>query len=54
MIKISDEIPTQLKEKYISLFHEFEEKISLEARFANAVEKLDAEIQCIYMRKDWE
>lgn len=54
MKKLSDEIPVVLKDKYIELYNEFEEKATLEAKFANAVEKIDAEIQCIFVKKDWE
>ncbi len=44
MYKIADDLPIILKEKYIQLFQEFEEKKTLESRFATAIDKLDADI----------
>lgn len=44
MKKVKSEMPDVLKNKYEQLFYEFEEKKTLEARFANAIDKLDADI----------
>jgi len=47
MKKIMTEMPEILQGKYEHLFYEFEEKKTLEARFANAIDKLDADIYAI-------
>lgn len=51
MIALPDlikKIPRKIKNKFEKLHYEFEENSTLEAKFANAVDKLDAMIQCLY------
>ncbi len=52
--KLKEEIPYELKEKYILLFNEYEEKTSVEARFATAIDKMDAIIHEIPYKTDWK
>ena len=47
MKKIRLEMPDILEEKYEKLFHEFEARETLESKFANAIDKLDADIYAI-------
>jgi len=52
--KLKNEIPKQLKTKFVNLFNEFEESKTKEAKFANAIDKLDAEIHELDYKKDWK
>ena len=47
MSKVGSEMPDVLREKYFQLFREFEAKETVESRFANAVDKLDADISAM-------
>jgi|SRR3989338_9155384 len=49
----SNNIPAPLREKFISLFNEFEDGKTKEARFAKAIDALDAEIHEMDYKKDW-
>jgi len=52
--EISKDIPEILSEKYLELFKEFEECNSKEAKFAKAIDKLDAEIHEMDYKEDWK
>ncbi len=52
--KLKNEIPKQLKAKFVNLFNEFEENKTKEAKFAWAIDKLDAEIHELDYKKDWK
>jgi len=55
MEKLSREIPDpKFGKKIKEFFHEFEENKTPEAKFANAIDKLDAIIQEIDYKKDWK
>jgi len=47
MKKIKEDIPAILRDKFEHIFHEFEEKKTLEARFAHAIDKLDADLHAM-------
>ena len=51
---LKEKIPKKLKLKYIHLFTEFEEKKTAEAKFAKAIDALDAEIQEMDYKEDWK
>ncbi|MDR0607005.1 MAG: HD domain-containing protein [Candidatus Peribacteria bacterium] len=46
MQKIASTLPSFMGEKYKKLYEEFETKSTPEARFAQAMDKLDAQLQC--------
>ena len=52
--KLKNEFPEVLKNKFIKLFNEFEEQKTKEARFAKAIDQLDAEIQVLDYKEDWK
>lgn len=54
MEKLKHYLPAVLKNKFKSLFLEFEEMKTPEARFAKAIDKLDAEIQEMDYKQDWK
>lgn len=54
MEKIKEKIPAKMKEKFVLLFKEFEEGKTLEARFAKAIDALDAEIHEMDYKEDWK
>ena len=54
MEKLKKLIPPVLQRKLANLFLEFEESSTPEAKFANAVDKLDAVIQELDYRRDWK
>jgi putative hydrolases of HD superfamily len=54
MKRVAKEIPKELKRKYVSLVSEFEENKTPEARFARAIDVLDAEIHEIDYKQDWK
>ncbi len=54
MEKLKEEMPPLLKEKFVSLYLEFEEMKTLEAKFAQSIDKLDAEIQELDYQGDWK
>ena len=51
---LKDKIPKLLKSKFVNLFLEFEEQKTREAKFAKAVDKLDAIIHELDYKKDWK
>ncbi len=52
--KLKEEIPASSKDKYSAMFKEFEERKTQEAKFAHAIDKLDAIIHELDHKKDWE
>ena len=55
MEKLSRELPDrEFGKKINDFFHEFEENKTPEAKFANAIDKLDAVIHDIDYKKDWK
>ena len=46
MDKVASELPFFMREKYKALYWEMEDNQTLEAKFANAMDKLDAQLQC--------
>lgn len=46
MLNIASQLPSFMGEKYQALYEEFEENLTPEAKFANAMDKLDAQLQC--------
>ena len=44
--RIASTLPISMGTKYLELYNEFENNKTLEARFANAMDKLDANLQC--------
>ncbi len=53
LMKLKNEIPEAQAVKLVELFNEFEEKKTIEARFANAIDKIDAQIHELDYKKDW-
>jgi putative hydrolase of HD superfamily len=53
-IILSKKIPESLSKKYLHLFNEFELATTREAKFAKAVEQLDAEIHEMDYKEDWK
>lgn len=54
MEELKDQIPKELKQKFINLFLEFEGKKTSEAKFARAIDKLDATLHELDYKKDWK
>ena len=52
--KLKHEIPKELKAKFVKLVNEFEENKTKEAKFAQAIDKLDAEIHELDYKEDWK
>ena len=52
--KLKHELPRELKAKFVKLVNEFEENKTKEAKFAQAIDKLDAEIHELDYKKDWK
>jgi len=50
---LRDKLPPGQQHKFWNLFTEFEAAQSIEARFARAIDTLDAMIQALDYRKDW-
>lgn len=48
------ELPNSMIAKYTSLYNEFEERKTLESRFAKAIEELDASLHEMDYKKDWK
>ncbi len=48
------EIPSSMVEKYRSLYNEFEEGKSIEARFVKAIDQLDSSLHEMDHKKDWK
>ena len=53
MVKLKKKLPDPLSQKFADLFIEFEEGRTVEARFAKAVDALDAEIHELDYKQDW-
>ena len=51
---LKNKIPLELKDKFVNLFTEFEEQKTREAKFAKAVDALDAEIHLLDYKDDWK
>jgi putative hydrolases of HD superfamily len=49
-----DHIPEKLGQKFVSLFNEFEEQKTREAKFAKAIDMLDAQIHEMDYKEDWK
>jgi len=47
-------LPQPLNTKFADLFFEFEERKTIEAKFAKAIDALDAEIHALDHKKDWK
>ncbi len=52
--KVKKDFPPELKEKFTKLFKEFEEQKTKEAKFARAVDRLDALIHEMDYKEDWK
>ncbi|MBI2669048.1 HD domain-containing protein [Candidatus Woesearchaeota archaeon] len=51
---LKEKIPPAMKDKLVALFTEFEEMKTKEARFAKAIDALDAEIHELDYKQDWK
>ncbi len=51
---LKETLPSPLNNKFVKLFHEFEEQETSEAKFAKAIDVLDAEIHELDHKKDWK
>lgn len=47
-------LPAELGKKFLALFHEYEEGKTKEAKFAKAIDALDAEIHELDYKEDWK
>ena len=47
-------LPSELGKKFLTLFHEYEEGKTMEARFAKAIDALDAVIHELDYPQDWK
>ncbi len=54
MRKLKEDFPEAIKEKVWDFFVEFEERKTKEARFAKAIDALDAEIHYLDYKKEWK
>jgi putative hydrolase of HD superfamily len=52
MHQLKKKIPPALRKKFVDLFHEYEEQQTREARFAKAIDALDAEIHELDYKED--
>lgn len=48
------QLPAPLNDKFVNLFAEFEEQNTIEAKFAKAIDALDAEIHELDYKEDWK
>ncbi|MFH1916662.1 MAG: HD domain-containing protein [Nanoarchaeota archaeon] len=48
------DLPDHMKQKVVDLFTEYEERKTIEARFAQAMDKLDAEVHELDYKEDWK
>jgi putative hydrolase of HD superfamily len=53
-LKLKKELPQSLSAKFYSLFHEFEDAKTIEAKFAILIDIMDAQIHGIDNKKDWK
>ncbi|MBI2102294.1 HD domain-containing protein [Candidatus Woesearchaeota archaeon] len=51
---LKEHIPAVLRQKFVNLFTEFEEQKTAEAKFAKAIDALDAEIHELDYKDDWK
>ncbi len=51
---LKEHFPKELGQKFFDLFHEFEARKTKEARFAKAIDALDAEIHEMDYKEDWK
>ena len=51
---LKNQLPAPLNNKFVKLFHEFEELKTPESKFAKAIDALDAEIHELDYKKDWK
>jgi len=51
---LKEHIPKILKDKFVALFQEFEEGKTMEAKFAKAIDALDAAIHELDYKEDWK
>jgi putative hydrolase of HD superfamily len=51
---LENKLPEPLNRKFKKLFQEFEEGATIEARFANAIDALDADIHELDYKEDWK
>jgi putative hydrolases of HD superfamily len=51
---LKEHIPKELKDKFIGLFEEFEDGNTKEAKFARAIDTLDATIHELDYKEDWK
>lgn len=52
-IKLADELPEAMKNKYLDLFKEYEEGETLEAKFAKCIDIMDASINFLDYKEMW-
>ncbi|MBS3166161.1 HD domain-containing protein [Candidatus Woesearchaeota archaeon] len=52
-LKLKEKLPEEIGTKFADLFNEFQDQKTLEARFAKAIDALDAEIHEMDYKKDW-
>lgn len=52
--RLKEQLPLTLRKKFEGLFNEFEAGETKEARFAKAIDALDAEIHELDYKKDWQ
>ena len=52
--RLSKELPQGFAMRYLSLYGEYRRQTSKEARLANAIQALDAEIHELDYRQDWD
>jgi putative hydrolases of HD superfamily len=52
--RLIKELPKELSKKYSGLQKEFEELKTIESRFANAIDTLDAQLHELDHKKDWK
>lgn len=52
--KLKEEIPKNLKQKFVDLFNEYQEQKTIESNFAKAVDKMDALIHELDNKSDWK
>jgi putative hydrolase of HD superfamily len=53
-VVLSKKLPSVLSQKYLDLFNEYEAGKTIEARFARAIDGLEAEIHELDYKQDWE
>ena len=54
MMRLKEDFPEMMKEKVWDLFVEFEDKKTKEARFAKAIDKIDAMVHELDYKKRWK